>query len=193
MGCSMTAADSSEEMLSVLIEKIGKRDILPICQDMRSLDLYGTVQGCVSSFDSLNYLLTADDLKRAVAKVGFFMEKGGIVVFDVNTVYEYKTIYSNNIYVYEEGSSVLVWRNFYNEKTRKCNFYLTSFEEDGKGKYIRNDAVHVQKNHTYKAIKIAAENAGFDIIGIYGGTDGKTPDSTDPKAYYILRKNSNNG
>ncbi|MDD4124951.1 MAG: class I SAM-dependent methyltransferase [Eubacteriales bacterium] len=189
MGFSMTAADGSEEMLAVLTGKIKGRDIQPICQDMRFLDLYGTVQGCVSSFDCLNYLLTSDDLNRAVAKVGFFMEEGGIFVFDVNTDYAYKSIYANNSYVYEERLSMLVWRNYYNEKTRKCDFYLTSFYEDGRGKYIRNDAVHVQKNHTYKAIKTAVENAGFDIVGIFGGTDRRPLTGTDPKAYYVLRKN----
>lgn len=189
MGYSVTAADLSEEMLSVLSGKIAGRDILPVCQDMRKLDLYGTVQGCVSSFDSLNYLLTSGDLETAMAKVGFFMEKGGIFAFDVNTDYAYKTVYSRNSYVYEEEGSMLVWRNFYDEKTRKCRFYLTSFEPDGEGKYIRGDAMHIQKNHSRKTIKAAAEKAGFDIIGVYGGTDRKPPKENDPKTYYILKKN----
>ncbi len=191
MGYSVTAADVSETMLSVLAGKAksGQRDIRIIRQDMRELDLYGTVQGCVSSFDCLNYLTASEDLKRAVAKVGFFMEQGGIFVFDVNTDYAYKTVYSDNSYVYEEGQSMLIWRNCYREKTKKCYFYLTSFEEDGKGGYVRRNAMHVQKNHTAKLIKTAAQKAGFDIVGIYGNTDGKPLESADAKAYYVLKKN----
>lgn len=188
MGYSVTALDNSPEMLSKLIEKINGRDILPVCQDMRDIDLFGTITGCISTFDCLNYLQTTADINQTFSKVGLFMEKGGLLVFDVNTDYAYEHVYADNCYVYESGKSMLVWRNFYNKKTKKCAFYLTSFDYV-KGKYIRTDATHIQKNHSPLVIEKAAKNAGFDIIGIYGGLD-KTPlNSENPKAYYVLRKN----
>ena len=189
MGYSVTAADISDEMLSVLINKIGSRDILPVKQDMRYLDLFGTVQGCVSSFDCLNYLRKASEVEEAVAKVGFFMEKGGIFVFDVNTDYTYKNVYDGRSYVYEDDGSMLVWRSEYNQNTRLCRFWLTSFTLDEDGSYIRDDAVHTQKNHLTRTLEKAIEKAGFDIVGVYGSIAGKILEDTDTKAYYVLRKN----
>lgn len=189
MGYSVTAADVSDEMLSVLINKIGGRDILPVKQDMRELDLFGTVQGCVSTFDCLNYLTKASDVEKAIAKVGFFMEKGGIFVFDVNTAHTYENVYDGRSYVYEDDDSLLVWRSEYNEKTRLCRFWLTSFTLGEDGTYVRDDAVHTQKYHPPRTLAKAISDAGFDVIGVYGSTDGKKSEDGDAKAYYVLRKN----
>ena len=187
-GKSVTAADISEEMLNELNAKIKCRDILPVKQDMRELDLFGTVQGCVSAFDCLNYLLTAHDLEKAFCSVGFFMEKGGIFVFDVNTEYAYKNVYDGKSYVYETDSSMLVWQSAYGANTRKCRFYLTSFEREGEN-YARRDAIHVQKYHPPRTIAKAAKSAGFDILEICGSTDGSAPDAGSVKNYYVMKKN----
>ncbi len=189
MGYSVTAADISDDMLSILINKIGSRDILPVKQDMRELDLFGTVQGCVSSFDCLNYLKTASDVEKAIAKVGFFMEKGGIFVFDVNTDHTYKNVYDGKSYVYEDDDSMLVWRSEYNEKSRLCRFLLTSFTLDGDGSYVRDDEIHTQKNHSVRTVEKAIRDAGFDIVGVYGSTEFKKLEENDTKAYYVLIKN----
>ena len=187
-GKSVTAADISEDMLGVLCGKINGRDILPVRQDMRKLDLFGTVQGCVSAFDSLNYLLTAADLAKAISSVGFFMEKGGVFVFDVNTAYAYEKIYDGKSYVYESGENMLVWQSAYNAKTRVCRFYLTSFEPEG-GLFSRCDAVHIQKYHPKRTVEKAADHAGFDILDIFGGTDCSAPGEGSVKNYYVLKKN----
>ena len=187
-GKSVTAADISDDMLSVLISKINGRDIQPVRQDMRALDLFGTVQGCVSAFDCLNYLQTAADLEKALCSVGFFMEKGGILVFDINTEYAYTALYDGKCYAYESEDSMLVWQSAYDKKTRKCRFYLTSFEEKD-GAYLRRDAVHVQKYHPPRTLEKAAKNAGFDILDIFGSTSGEKAGAASAKNYYVLKKN----
>ncbi len=188
-GKSVTAADISQDMLSVLVSKCAGRDIQPVCQDMRSLDLFGTVQGCVSAFDCLNYLLTAKDLEAALSSVGFFMEKGGIFVFDLNTEYAYTQVYDGKSYVYETDGSMLVWQSGYDPKTRKCRYYLTSYELCGDGIYSRSDCVHTQKFHPHRTVAAAAKRAGFDILGVYGDTGFSAPAAQSPKNYYVMKKN----
>lgn len=41
-------------------------------QDLLKLDLYGTIRGAVSTFDTFNHI---PDLDKAIANAGFFMEK----------------------------------------------------------------------------------------------------------------------
>ncbi len=197
MGYSVSAVDNSEEMLSLLEGKIGSRDIdiRAICQDIRELDLFGTVRGCVSSFDVLNYLPGKKDLEKVFGRVGLFMEEGGVFVFDVNTDYSYRQIYSANTYTYEDKNSFLIWRNEYNDKTRVCRFFLTKFELQkpfrgvAKELYIREDSVQTQKNHSPSTLLAAAKKAGFDIAAVYGDTQRSPQKPTDPKAYYVLIKN----
>ena len=53
-GLDMVGLDVSPEMLSVARAKPENRDVLLLCQDMREMELYGTVQGAVSAYDCLN-------------------------------------------------------------------------------------------------------------------------------------------
>ena len=65
-GYDMIGVDSSVEMLDIAIEKeSNKQDedgsILYLNQDMRELDLYGTVKAVVSICDCMNYITDFDD------------------------------------------------------------------------------------------------------------------------------------
>lgn len=51
-GYDMIGVDYSQEMLNMAIEKRKNDGILYLCQDMRELDLYGTVAAVVSLCDS---------------------------------------------------------------------------------------------------------------------------------------------
>ena len=77
-------------MLSVAFSKCGSK-VLFLNQDMRELELYGTIQGCLSFCDCFNYLESIDDVETTFAKVALFMESGGLLVFDASTKYRYET------------------------------------------------------------------------------------------------------
>ena len=65
LGFDMTGVDLSEEMLSVAREECYKRgigDVLWLCQDMTEFELFGTVDACVCSLDSINYLTRLSDV-----------------------------------------------------------------------------------------------------------------------------------
>ncbi|MDR2751253.1 MAG: class I SAM-dependent methyltransferase, partial [Clostridiales bacterium] len=87
MGCDMIGVDASEEMLS---EAYGKTEgILLLKQDMRELDLYGTVASIVCFCDSLNYLTDDGDLLKVFKLCHNYLDPGGLFVFDVNTYKKY--------------------------------------------------------------------------------------------------------
>ena len=84
-GLDMVGLDVSPEMLSVARAKPENRDVLLLCQDMREMELYGTVQGAVSAYDCLNYLGSLSELSDVLALLHNYIEPGGVFVFDVNT------------------------------------------------------------------------------------------------------------
>ena len=59
-GYDMIAIDQSEEMLCVVRDKADQLELtgrlLLLEQDLCSLDLYGTIRGAVSTFDTFNHL-----------------------------------------------------------------------------------------------------------------------------------------
>ena len=66
-GYDMIGVDGSVDMLSKAYSA-GGEGILYLCQDMRELELYGTVGATVCCLDSLNYLIEDGELDAFVEK-----------------------------------------------------------------------------------------------------------------------------
>ncbi len=170
-GFDMTGIDLSEEMLSqakdVCYEK-NISDILWLCQDMTDFELYGTVDACVCTLDSINYLTKLSDVKRCFSLVHNYLIPDGVFVFDINTPKRFKCFYGQNDYVLEDKNTLLAWQNDYNEKTKLCKFYLSIFEEQQNGSYERYDEVQVERCYSRKQIERALSECGFEIIHVKG-------------------------
>ncbi len=186
-GYDMVGVDISAEMLFELKKKNGSENVLVLMQDMRSLDLYGTVQGAVCTYDCLNYLGDTFDLRSALSSVSLFMEKGGVFVFDINTKYTYENVYADNSYVYEKNGDMLVWQNFYNKKTKKCYFDLTLFEKTKNG-YERFDETQLQRYFPIKTVEKILTECGFEVICKYGSPNKEPLLDNSPKAYFVCKK-----
>lgn len=93
-GYDMIGIDNSQEMLQRAMEKKERSglDILYLQQDMRQFELYGTVGAVISVCDSLNYLLSEEELLTVFRLVENYLYPGGVFIFDFNTVYKYETL-----------------------------------------------------------------------------------------------------
>lgn len=114
-GYDMIGVDQSEEMLAVLREKadeLGVSDrLLLLRQDILDLDLFGTIRGAVSTFDTYNHIGPAPRFERAIARAAFFMEEGGVFLFDLNTPYKHRQVLADNEFVLEGPDAVCRWKN----------------------------------------------------------------------------------
>ena len=72
----------------------------------------------------------------------------GVFIFDINGKSKFEGVYAENCYVMESESAFCVWQNFYNPKSKLCDFYITLFEEDQNGKYVRYDEADREKMYT---------------------------------------------
>ncbi|HOJ47267.1 MAG TPA: class I SAM-dependent methyltransferase [Bacillota bacterium] len=184
-GFDMVAVDISPEMLSVAKDRKGSENILYVCQDMRALDLYGTVQAAYSSFDCLNYLKKTAELDKVFSLLRNYIETGGVLVFDVNTLYRYQTVFADNSYVYEFGDDMLVWQNHYSPANRTCGFYLTYFQKSDDETYARYDEAQKQRYFPQKTILSLLKKNRFSVEGVFGSTDFAPLLETSEKAYYV--------
>jgi ubiquinone/menaquinone biosynthesis C-methylase UbiE len=178
--------DLSSEMLSVAFSKCGSKDLF-LNQDMRELELYGTIQGCLSFCDCFNYLKSIDDVETTFAKVALFMESGGLLVFDASTKYRYETILNGKSFVNEDDKGMLIHRGKYFKKRKYIQMDVTVFQETGNlyKKYFES-----QKEYYYsdKQFINAAKKAGFELCGIFGDMNFSEITSTDEKHYYVFRR-----
>lgn len=188
-GYDVTALDISCDMLSVAREKAansGGENILFLEQDMRSFELYGTVDAAVCAYDCLNYLKTLKEIESCFALLNNYIRRGGILLFDMNTPYRFKNVYADNCFVFEDGDDMLVWQNDYSEKNKRCDFFLSFFEEKG-GFYTRSDEIHRQKCFNLSRVKNLLIKCGFEICGVYGSTSGEQFGETSEKMYLVAK------
>ena len=190
LGYDMTGVDYSENMLALAKDVCYEKnisDILWLCQPMQDFELYGTVDACVCTLDSVNYLTKIDDLKKCFSLVHNYLIPDGVFVFDVNTPYKFENIYADNSYILEDDGILCAWQNEYNKKSRICKFYLSIFTENEDGTYSREDEEQKEKCYTKKQLIDILSETGFELISIAGDLDGREATDTDERWYITAR------
>ncbi len=194
-GHDMTGVDASPEMLDVARQRAEEeglsQGLLLLCQDMRSFELYGTVDVTVSCLDCINHLTRPTDLKKCFSLVHNYLSPEGLFIFDVNGKYKFENIYSDRAYVMEEDGGICIWQNDYNERTRICDFYITLMEECSDGRYERYDERGRERMYTLSALKKALKDTGFEFIGAYSDFDFSNATDADERIYVAARCKKN--
>lgn len=186
-GYSVIGADISEDMLMIARQRLGDRALF-LCQDMRELDLYGTVDCCVCSLDSLNHLTEESDLAAALEKVALFTRPGGVFVFDMNTVFKHESVLGNNTFVYEDETDFLVWQNFYDEETLTTDILIDIFSLDGSGKYERGSEEFSERAYPVHTVEKLLKKAGFRNIAVFGDMSSEAPADDEERIYFCCVK-----
>ncbi len=190
-GFDMIGVDNSEEMLSFACENARDEGyaekILYLCQDMRSFELYGTVEAVVSCLDCVNHLKSTADLKKCFSLVHNYLVPDGLFIFDVNSKYKFTNVYADNSFVFENEGVMCVWQNEYNPKTHFCDFYVSLFEENEDGTYSRTDEYQRERMYPESTIKRLLSECSFELIGIFGDLDFKAASDTDERLYIVAR------
>ena len=190
-GFDVIGTDASEEMLSVALEKsMGKeKKVLYLCQDMAETDLYGTINAAVCLLDSINHVTDPEKVSMAFEKVGLFMEKGGIFIFDVNTRYKHRNILANNTFVYDTDDVYCVWQNELDEETDTVHISLDLFafcEEDEV--YERYEEQFDEVIYDEEYLKNELEKSGFKIKHIYDDMTHSQLHGKSQRAIYVCEK-----
>ena len=166
-GYDMIGIDQSEEMLCVVRDKAEQLGLsgglLLLQQDLCALDLYGTIRGAVSTFDTLNHI---PDLDKAIANAAFFMEKGGVFLFDMNTPYKHQAVLGENVFTFEEEDARCVWRNHYDPDARRVTITV-DIDYQETGEHFHEEFFE----YTYALAEITAalEKNGFTLESVCDG------------------------
>ena len=204
-GYDMIGVDGSEDMLSEAYLRKGEQEnILYLQQDMRTFELYGTVGAVTCCLDSLNYLLTEDDLRQCFACVHNYLDPNGLFIFDMNTPFKFRNVYGNNAYILEdeliyeplyEGEEeervpfLCAWQNTFSSESGICDFDLSLFEEMPDGSYRRSDEHQQERCYEWDTVKTALEECGFTILGNYADYDFSPVTDTTERWYICARAN----
>lgn len=189
-GFEVIGTDASPDMLMQAQSKAYEagKNILFLCQRMEETDLYGTVRAIVCSLDSINHLGSKAELGKTFRILKNFIDDGGIMIFDVNTVYKHKEILGNNTFVYDEKNVYCVWQNALQSDGITVNINLDFFVKDDDGAYTRFSENFKEIAFSDSEITEAAQSAGFKVIKRYEEFSRSEPVSDTERVYYVIRR-----
>ena len=164
-GYDMIGVDLSEAMLNAAMEKRQERgeDILYLQQDMRELELYGTVGTVYSMCDSLNYILEEEELAQVFSLVNNYLFPGGIFIFDFNTDYKYRHVIGDTTIAENRDDVSFIWENFYDPQRRINEYELTVFVREGE-RFRKFSETHYQRGYTPEEMTALLEKAGMALL-----------------------------
>ncbi|MDD4850788.1 MAG: class I SAM-dependent methyltransferase [Gemmiger sp.] len=138
-GYDVIGIDLSEEMLSVLRDKADELGVsgqlLLLRQDILSLELYGTIRAAVSTFDTFNHIGPAKNFEKAVANAAFFMEKGGVFLFDLNTPYKHKEVLGDHTFDFDAPDASCHWQNHYDPEAGRVDIQIDIHDKEANEDY----------------------------------------------------------
>lgn len=183
-GYDMIGIDNSYDMLGIALGQNTDGDILYLCQDMREFELYGTVGAIVSVCDSMNYITTEEDLLQVFRLVNNYLDPGGIFVFDMNTLYKYRTQLGENTFAENREMGSFIWENYFDEDSGINEYDLTLYikEEDS---YTRYYEEHFQKAYEIDDVTQLLQEAGMQLKAVIDADTMKLSTDTSERVYYI--------
>ena len=181
LGYDMIAIDISTDMLAQAQSKINKESILFLHQDMRQLDLYGTVDAVVCACDGFNYILDEKELAAIFKRVKMFLSPGGVFVFDMNTAYKFQTLLGNKIFSAETAGAEYEWQNSFNPDTG-INEYQIVFMPKGRTPFVE---VHKQRAYPTQVVCDLLYEAGFIAVETRDSYNDNSPMDESIRIVYI--------
>jgi SAM-dependent methyltransferase len=183
-GWEVTGCDISPAMLKLAREKAGDPVQLAVA-DMLALPEFGEFDLVWALDDAVNYLLSPEELRRALAGMQANLAPTGLLLFDVNELQAYRTFFAETTVVEREGRK-LVWRGTASTDVPPGSV-CESEMEIAPGEVL----THRQRHFPEAEVQAALAGAGLECLAVYGhGLDGIPTQPLAPthtKAIYIAR------
>lgn len=187
LGYEMIAVDLSPDMLSQAMEKFedfsGERPIF-LCQSMDKLDLFGTIDACVSCLDSINYVTDIQILQKAFQRVSLFLMPDGVFIFDIKSPSAFQA--QNGQFSLDETEDIFcVWRTELQDDM--AQHFLDIFQKEG-NLWRRDQEIHKQRLYSVKILKEMLEKAGFPSVECFASHSFEKPSPQEERIFFVCKK-----
>jgi SAM-dependent methyltransferase len=183
-GYHVTGVDNSAELIALARRELPGLDFR--VQDVRNLALDESYQAALSTFDSLNHILSLDELREVFNRVRRALEPGSLFVFDMNLEEAYLADLREWSVDVREGSVGLV-RGRFDWTSKKAFTELIWFlrSEDPNCWHQHRSTVE-QRCYALAEILAALTEAGFRRIASVAARDaGVVSDLGFGRTYFV--------
>jgi len=191
-GDKVTGVDLSPPMLQIADVKARAEqvDVTFINQDMRSMLFENDFDLVTCWYDSLNYLLTTDDLLKTFRGVYRALKDTGLFIFDMNSIYALSVIWQQNPCEIEQDTPTMleIHRKTYNNESNNAQLHITCFLKDGEH-WSRTEEIHTVHGFSLREIRDCLEASGLREVACWGSIRNLTEPAPDSgKVWFVCQK-----
>lgn len=189
-GYDVTGIDLSEDMLAMAREKSiqSNAPVRFFQQDMTALEGLNLFDAAVIFCDSLNYIVSEEDVLNTFQSINSHLKEEGLLLFDVHSLYKIHHIFTGNTFGTNDEALTFIWQCFEGEYPDSVEHDLSFFVQDEGDRYSRFDELHIQRTFSIDVYSELLKKAGFELLKVTGdfSNDGFEPRSE--RIFFICRK-----
>jgi SAM-dependent methyltransferase len=191
-GIHVTGIDQSPDMLRLAKqrarrERIGARFLH---MDMRSLPFVDEFDMVTCWYDSLNYLLKSDYLKKTFSGVFRALRSGGLFIFDMNTIYALSVFWQQYPCRLQQDTDDIfeVHRPHYDARRRTATMDITAFVKNGP-LWKRLDERHRERGYAITEIRRVLRESGLKELACWRSIRKMTPPKRDTgRVWFVAQR-----
>jgi SAM-dependent methyltransferase len=182
-GYNVTGLDSSQELIAHASKLLPDSEFL--VADVRDFVVNSQFDGALSTFDSLNHLLSYVDLAAAFRSVKRALKQGAPFFFDMNLEEAY-SLDLGNWSRHSEEDEVGFVRGRYDPCTRRGETEVTCFFREAHGSLWRRvDTVVEEQCYSVEEIGAALREADFSKVEMYKAEEAGVTDELGFGRLYV--------
>ena len=187
-GYNIIGLDYSEEMLEIASNRLSEvgNNFSLLKTKMQEFELPEKADACICCLDSINHLNNIDDVQSTFKNVYDSLNKNGLFVFDVNTVYKHNEVLADNTFVFDEEDYYLVWDNEAVDD-RTVRILLDMFLFNGES-YDRFSEEFEETAYSVEELSNLLNKIGFVDIKIYDELSYDEPKNDSERLYFVCKK-----
>lgn len=180
--------DQSAEMLDLARARTRGMPVVLLRQSFDELELPEKVGLLTCNFDSLNYLLTEEELGRAFARFAACLSPGSYSVFDMNTERELGSEWGDDLLVHRLDGAVSIWETGWDGDLRISTVRMTNFIRRPDGLYEASEEVHRERSYSLELVVNLLRESGFDRVDALDAKDLAGVDDRTRRIQFVARR-----
>ena len=154
--------DLSEEMLKIAQKKLKHRDVKLFLGDMVEFDTGFRYDIMVSLFDTVNHMVSQEELINHFQSVENSLNSNGVYIFDVVDREFMDTMFPGGLFVDNRKDITCIWEHEIEEGIDYID--ATYFLKNSRGNWDKLTESYAKKIFTESEIKESAEKAGLKVL-----------------------------
>lgn len=189
-GCQVLGVDRSQAMIEEARRKAddAKASGLRWKQaDMVDFQLGERFPLMTCLYDSVNYLLSEEDIARCFERVREHLLHGGGFIFDITTEYNIVANFADYTFAENFEDFSYIWENRYNVVDKIISSDVTIFQKEG-DRFFKHVETHRQKIYPTDKILALARKGGFGVLGLFDGFTLNTPGPKVERVHFVCKR-----